>query len=253
MNIAIITGASSGLGAEFARQIDQKCLGLDELWLLARREENMLALQETLKTKSRVICIDLSKIDEVNGILETNLSTETKIRMLVHCAGFGKSGLFEEVNEADSLGMLDLNCRSILHLTKRILPYMTKRSYIITMGSAAAFLPQQAFAVYAASKSFVLSFSRALGYELKEKKISVTCVCPGPVDTEFFEVSSPDGKPVGIKKFFLTKKEKVVTKALKDTFHKKQVSVYGSSMNAFAVLTKIVPTSLILFLYSKMS
>jgi len=126
---------------------------------------------------------------------------------------------------------------------------LQRGSRILQIASASAFMPQPAFAVYAATKAYVLSFSRALNVELKERHIYVTCVCPGPVDTPFFETSSKEGKPVGIKKFFVVKPQKVVAKAMKDCVVKKELSIYGMPMKLMHIASQLPIQGLILKLW----
>lgn len=114
------------------------------------------------------------------------------------------------------------------------------------LASSAAFLPQADFATYAASKSYVLSLSRALNQELRPKKIYVTAVCPGPVDTPFFDRAEQYGKTLAIKKYVMAAPEAVVKKALLDSYHKKSISVYGLPMKAFAFASKTLPHDLLL-------
>ena len=155
---------------------------------------------------------------------------------------YGKTGPFETIPEADTLGMIDLNCRALTKMTYLVLPYMPKRSYLIQFASIAGILPQPNFAVYAASKAYVLSLTRALREELRSRQISVTAICPGPVDTAFF----------GLKKYFMARKEKVVAKALHDAMRKKDVSVYGLSMKLLRILVKYVPQKWILYIYARL-
>ena len=175
------------------------------------------------------------------------------IRMLVNAAGFGKTGTVEEIAKEDKklqLRMIDLNCRGLTEMTCTCLPWMHKGTRIINLASAAAFCPQAKFAVYAATKSYVLSFSRSLADELKEKGIFVTAVCPGPVDTPFFEVS---GKlPGGMKEAVMADPVQVVKQALIDAKYKKEVSVYGTAMKGAEAATKVLPHGMILKAMSMM-
>ena len=139
------------------------------------------------------------------------------------------------------LGMIRLNCEALTNITHRVIPYMRQGSRIIQMASSAAFLPQIDFAVYAATKSYVLSFSRALGEELREKGIYVTAVCPGPVDTPFFEIAEKTGSTLAIKKYTMVDADRVVDRALKDSYQKKPLSVCSIPMQAFCVATKLLP------------
>ena len=170
------------------------------------------------------------------------------IRMLVNCAGYCVMGNFTKLNRKEELGMIDVNCKALTDMTYLCIPYMRKNSRIIQLASSAAFMPQPYFAVYAASKSYVYSFSRALSEELRSRRIYVTAVCPGPVDTPFFDIAEKDGKTLSIKKLTLASPEKVVERAIADSFHKKKISVYNPYIRAFHVLAKIVPHQWILFI-----
>lgn len=252
MRIAVITGASSGMGQEFAVQINKKCLGLDEIWLIARRKELLDDLARELIVPVRTFAMDLSEDPAYTDFLHALQTMQPQVRVAVNCAGYGKTGPFESIGLEESLGMIDLNCRALTKMTYLLLPYMPKRSYLIQVASVAGILPQPNFAVYAASKAYVLSLSRGLREELRQKGISVTAVCPGPVTTDFFAIAEQTGSPFALKKYFMAKKEKVVALALKDAFSKKDVSVYGLSMKALRLLVKIVPQTLIIYIYGKL-
>ena len=127
-----------------------------------------------------------------------------------------------------------------------VLPYMAKKSRIIQLASAAAFLPQPRFAVYAATKSYVLSFSRALNRELADTGIRVTAVCPGPVRTEFFDLAEQTGTIPLYKKLVMADPVKVVEKAFRDSLAGKSISVYGGAMKGFQVLAKVMPHEFLL-------
>lgn len=252
MKIAVITGASSGMGQEFAKQIDKKCLGLDEIWLIARRKNLMEELANELTVPVRIIDMDLADDPSYANLIHMLEKEKPQVRVAVNCAGFGKTGPFTDISLEDNLGMIDLNCRALTKMTYLLLPYMPKRSYLIQVASVAGILPQPNFAVYAASKAYVLSLSRGLREELRPKGISVTAVCPGPVATDFFAIAEETGSAFALKKYFMAKKEKVVALALKDAFGKKDVSVFGFSMKALRLLVKIIPQKLILYIYAKL-
>ncbi|MBE5881689.1 MAG: SDR family NAD(P)-dependent oxidoreductase [Lachnospiraceae bacterium] len=252
MKIAVITGASSGMGQEFAAQINQKCLGLDEIWLIARRKELMEEGAKELTLPVRVFAMDLSDDPSYAELIYALETEKPQVRVAVNCAGYGKTGPFSDISIEDNLGMIDVNCRALTKMSCLLLPYMPQRSYLIQVASVAGILPQPNFAVYAASKAYVLSLSRALREELRPKGISVTAVCPGPVATDFFAIAEETGSPFALKKYFMAKKEKVVALALKDAFRKKDVSVYGISMKALRLLVKTVPQKMILYVYAKL-
>ena len=189
MRIALITGASSGLGREFAKQIPRLYKGLDELWAVARRTERLKKLEQESPIPVRIFDGDLNR-DYIYERIGKELEKQSAdIRMLVNAAGFGKMGKFEDIPLADQLSMVDLNCRGLTKMTGICLPYLSRGSRILNVASAAAFSPQPGFAVYAAGKAYVYRFSTALRTELASRGIIVTAVCPGPVDTEFFQVS----------------------------------------------------------------
>lgn len=252
MNIAIITGASSGMGKEFARQLTEKVLGLDEVWLIARRSERLASLAKELPVEVRTFSMDLTDDADYKPLTELLGKEQPKVRVMINCAGYGKTGPFETIPEADTLGMIDLNCRALTKMTYLVMPYMPKRSYLIQFASIAGILPQPNFAVYAASKAYVLSLTRALREELRSRQISVTAICPGPVDTAFFSIAEETGSPFGLKKYFMARKEKVVAKALHDAMRKKDVSVYGLSMKLLRILVKYVPQKWILYIYARL-
>lgn len=249
--IAVITGASSGMGREFALQICKRFASIDEIWLIARREAKLRELAEDISfycedMKVNIISGDLCCKDTIDRYKELLRENCIKIKLLVNCAGYGKLGAFYEGSEDEQYGMIDLNIKALVHITKLSLPYMAYDGRIINLASAAAFLPQPQFAVYAATKSFVLSFSRALNRELRKEHIYITAVCPGPVDTEFFNIAQEHGTKAWYKDYVMAACEKVVTKALDAAMLKKSVTVYGVPMKAFRALCKVIPHSFIL-------
>lgn len=245
MNITIITGASSGIGQEFALQLDALFHNMDEIWLIARRKERLEELSLALHTKCRIIGMDVTDPVCMKQFSEILAISRPRIRMLVNCAGFGLMGAVEKLSLEEQLDMIRLNCGALTEMTHRCLPYMRAGGRVIQMASSAAFLPQANFAVYAASKAYVLSFSRALGQELKKRRIYVTSVCPGPVDTEFFTIAEKYGKMLSIKKLTMVSADQVVKKAIRDSYGKKDISVCSLPIRAFHVLTSLLPHSVI--------
>ena len=246
MKIVIVTGASSGIGAEFVRQIDRDFSRIDEIWMIARNGKKMEEIASTLQNKVRIISLDLEKEEqrkELNTLLEVEKPT---ICMLVNCAGFGLMGDFEQLDMEEQLNMVELNCKALTAITYMAIPYMIRNGRIIQLASAAAFVPQAHFAVYAATKSYVLSFSRALQEELIPKEIFITAVCPGPVDTPFFERAETNGQTLALKKNFSVSPEWVVRDALTAAKKRKTVAVCSVPMKLFRILCKIVPHSWIL-------
>lgn len=245
-NIIIITGASSGMGREFVKQIDRHFPKVDELWLIARREEKLIEIATLCKHKCRVLAYDICDRQTQEELTEIITNEQPQITMLVNSAGYGILGPFCDTINADQTGMVDLNCTALTFITHLCIPYMKKGGRIIQLASSAAFLPQPKFAVYAATKSYVLSFCRALNEELRGRKIYITAVCPGPVDTEFFERAEKGADRLFIKQFVMAKPDKVVTKALQDARNRKEISIYSLPMQAFYFISKILPHKLML-------
>lgn len=243
MRIAIVTGASSGIGREFALQIPELYKRLDGLWVVARRTERLKDLANQLDVPVRIFDGDLQR-DYIYERIEKELDRQhADVRMLVNAAGYGKIGDVEELGAQEQYGMIDLNCKALTKMTKVCLPYMSNRSRIINVASSAAFAPQPGFAVYAATKSYVYSYSLALSAELKSRGILVTAVCPGPVDTEFFERAGALPNP--LKASVKADASHVVRKALEDAVKGRRVSVYGAAMKSARIAAKVLPHAMI--------
>lgn len=248
--VAIITGASSGIGREFALQIAQRYRTIDEIWLIARRKDRLAEVKTEINAVSgklvRILALDLTDETDIKFYRNLLERQAPSIRVLVNAAGYGIAGHFENMTVDDVTVMLNLNCRALAAITHISLPYMSGPSNIINLASSAAFLPQPSFAIYAASKSMVLSFSRALNRELEEKGITVTAVCPGPVKTEFFDVAQKYTKSKPYKMILRADPVKVVKKALFDAYYMSDISVYSPLMKAFRLVSKYLPHSLLI-------
>ena len=249
--IAIITGASSGMGREFALKIAKKYKCIDEIWLVARRIYRLEEVRDQIDCPCMIVCEDISEeffIDKLSKMLRQE---NVQIKILVNCAGYGLYGKIGTAASYAELGMIDTNCRGLTAVTLACVPYMAKNSRIINVASAAAFLPQPHFAIYAATKSYVLSFSRALRRELADYGICVTAVCPGPVNTEFFAIAEDTKKRAWFKDMVMSEPGDVVEQALHDAINKKELSVYSNSMKLFRGFSKMVPHKVILDCYGK--
>ena len=179
--------------------------------------------------------------------LENELAArKPNVKLLVNSSGFGKIGTVGNLPLDDETGMVELNCKALCAVTHMVLPYMSENSRILQFASAASFLPQPGFAIYAATKAFVLSYSRALREELRPRRIGVTAVCPGPVKTEFFDIAETTGEIPLYKRLVMADPHKVVKLAIRDCMAGKSVSVYGVWMKAFFVICKVVPHEWIL-------
>lgn len=182
MSVAIITGASSGIGAEFAKGYAGR---VDELWLVARRRERMVELGESLGVKYRVITADLCTSEGIDSLRHTLESEKPKVKYLVNAAGFGDFGAFDEISENKVEMMIDLNVKALVLITHMTIPYMERGGRIIQLGSGSCFTPLPYFNVYSSGKVFVLHYTKSLNFEIKKYGLRATCFCPGWVHTEF--------------------------------------------------------------------
>jgi short-subunit dehydrogenase len=247
MKVGIVTGASSGIGREFACQI-QNAYDLDEIWLIARREELLNGLSEELDgVKGVPLALDLRDSTHIRQ-LEKKLEDERPdIVCLVNSAGRGRIGAFADEPPADHLDMIDLNIKAVVALTHFCLPYMGQGSVIFQIASINAFMPLPDGAVYAATKAFVLNFSHALHQESLSKGVHVITVSPGPVATDFLKAASR-GETTASESAAPT--SEVVRQAIKDAASGKLNSSYGfaSKMNIF--LSRLLGRKLLLKLSS---
>ncbi len=245
-SIVIITGASSGMGQEFAIQLDGILRKTDEIWIIARRRERLVELSKFLETPTRILAMDVTNKADMIHFKHQLKKENAVVRMLINSAGFGLMGAFSKLDIKEQLDMIDLNCKALTELTYHCIPHMRENSRIIQLSSSAAFLPQKNFAIYAATKSYVLSFSRALQEELRDQRIWVTAVCPGPVETEFFDIAEKYSYTLAVKKLTMVTAPQVVKRALIDSYYKRTLSVYSIPIRLFHWMCKMVPHSWIL-------
>ncbi len=247
MKIAVITGASSGLGTEYAYAVSLLRPDIDEIWLIARRQDKLEEVASNLSKKSRVLSLDITNADAVKEYEALLLCENAEVTLLINNAGFGRLGLFYDISTEDNAGMIRLNCEALTVFTSVTLPFMNVNSEIINTCSIASFAPNSRMAVYSSTKAFVLSFSRALRAELKNRKINVLAVCPGPMETEFLSVA---GIGKGDSKTFdmlpRDKAQKVAINSLKASIRKKAVYCDHIFYKFYRLLSKILPTSLVM-------
>ena len=268
-NIAIITGASSGIGKAFLEEIVKEhgvygYVPFDEIWAVGRNEEKLIEIK-TLLGEERVIPVkaDLASPEDMS-VLADRLATERpQVGLLINCAGMGMKGAVEDHPAKAIEDTIDVNCTSLAKLTRICLPYMILKTPVLTkdnspriinIASSAGFLPQPGFAAYAASKAFVISFSRALYYEFIDCGIIVTTVCPGPVNTDFQRKATGGAQTefTGIRQYVVADPVKLAKASIKASKAGRQILVYGFSQKALHVASKIIPTSWILFIEKKL-
>lgn len=255
MGIAIVTGASSGIGEAFIKLIAGE--DYEKIWVIARREDKLLALAEAYgKEKIVPVSADLTDPSSID-IISRKLSEEKPvIELLINCAGMGKRGTVEDNSLEDITDTIELNCVALTRLTKVCIPYMITegRTFktgprILNIASSAAFLPQPGFNVYAASKAYVESFSRALQFELRKHNIGVTTVCPGPVKTGFLKKATDNkaGEFTGIRALCAADPDKLAKASYKACKRGRGLYVYKISQKALHVASKIIPSVWILW------
>lgn len=246
--IAVVTGASSGMGKEFAKRISTE-YKVDELWVIARREERLKELAKSLKLPVRVIACDLTKKESIANYGALLKETGVKVAVLVNAGGYGKFGAFGDIPLIEQTEMIDLNAKALMAMTYVTLPYMQRGGHIYQLGSLSSFQPVPYIGVYGATKAFVLSFSRALNRELKHKGIRVMAVSPGWVKTEFFDHAVRDDTIVYYNRFFTPKQ--VIDRALRDMKKGKDVSICGFSIRAQVFFTKLLPHKLVMNIWCR--
>ena len=243
MRIALVTGASSGLGREFVRQLDrERRLEVDELWVIARREERLEELKSCCAHRVRPLPMDLTRRESIQE-LKTLLEREKPdIAVLVCAAGLGRIGRTWEISDRDNDAMIDLNCRAAVDVTSICLPYLRRGSRVLELCSTAGFQPMPELNVYAATKAFLLSYTKTLHYELRGRGIRVTAVCPYWVkDTEFIP-KAKEHEPGGFRHFPLASRaENVVRRALWDSKWNLWVSTPGSVCAVHRLTAKFIP------------
>ena len=251
MNIAIVTGASSGMGKEFVKQLSGY-VKVDEVWVIARREQALKELQALCPYPIRPLAFDLGKEESFISISALLEKEQPDVKLLVNAAGFGKFGRFEKIPLADELGMIDLNCKALVAMTRIVLPYMHRGSHILQLDSLSAFQPVPFITTYGATKSFVLSYSRAMNAELKGTGIRMMAMNPGWVKTEFFgRAMETDNADV---QYFnhLYEADAVVATGLKHLYKtKKDVSVHGFPIRNQVRLVKLLPHKLVMKIWMR--
>ncbi len=249
MRIAVVTGASSGMGRDFVLALDRD-YSFDEIWVIARRNERLVELGSMTKTKVVPVVLDLSQ-KESASVLENMLrERNVKVGALVNAAGYGVFKAFEESSREEMEGIVDLNDRALVSVTSVVLPFMEKGSFIINLGSNSSHQPVPYIATYAASKAFVLSFSLALGAELKKRGIHVLCVCPGWIKTEFFDRAVRDNTTIVYYDRYYESKD-VVDRAMKDLRKGRTTSILGFPVRMQVRLVKLLPKSLVMHIWLK--
>lgn len=247
MKIAVLTGASSGLGISFLRELCLQRPELDEIWILARRKQRLEELARDCPIKVVPMEADLTDPLFFKRFTEYLGVAHPDIRVLINNAGMGKLGNVADLGLDTQLASVDLNVRALTGMTVACLPYMGKSGEIINICSIAAFAPNPRMTVYSATKAYVLSFSKSLREELKARKIHVLAVCPGPMSTEFLDVAGISG---GHSRMFellpYSDPAKVAAMSLRRSRQGRAVYTPRLFFKFYRLLAKLLPHSLIM-------
>lgn len=244
---ALVTGASAGLGAEFARQLAPK-LGAGRLVLAARRADRLETLAAALRAAHPALRVDIAAGDVADPSFVPD-----SIDLLVNNAGLGDLGLFEDAAWDKTRAQLQVNVEALTRLTHAVLPGMVARGRgaVINVGSVAGIMPLPTFAVYAATKAYVNSFSEALHWEVKAAGVTVTAVCPGPIHTEFGAVANREGgaRLMGSSPLVVISSAQCVVEALRAAETGKPRVVTGLGMKLGALGMRLLPLELLRLVY----
>ena len=245
MKIAIVTGASSGMGREFVLQLSQY-VQVDEIWAIARRESALQALDAAVKV--RPVPLDLCDGESFARFAAMLEAEKPDIKLLVNAAGFGKFGAFDKVSLEDEGRMIDLNCKALVWMTRLCVPYMAPGSHILQLASNSSWQPVPYITTYGATKAMVLSYSRAMNRELKSRGIRVMSMNPGWVRTEFFSHACQSNDAGEVQYYDrLYDADEVVATGLKDLYKtKKDYSIHGLPVRMQVRLVKWLPHSMVM-------
>lgn len=249
MKIAIVTGASSGLGVEFCRLIPDLYKDISEIWIIARRHKRLEEIAGELdgRIKCRVFALDLTLSESIEEITNALKQQDAEIKLLINNAGFGRLGNFSDMPTASQLGMIDLNIRALTALTSVALGFIDKGGEILNVCSIASFAPNTRLTVYSSTKAYVLSFTKGLREELKPLGIKCSCVCPGPMMTEFLDVANiTKGASMTFDRLPYCDVKKTAAGALKALKKGRCVYTPTAFYKLYRVIAKILPHSIVM-------
>jgi len=246
MKIAVVTGASSGIGKEFFLSLKDRPEVLDEIWVIARSQNRLEELQALTDVPVRIIPLDLSLSASYRAYEALLEEHRPEIRYLICASGFGRFDAVENDTTDNLTNMVDLNCNGVVGMTRPSIPYMGKNSLMLVIASVAAFQPIPYIATYGATKAFVLSYCRALNRELKKRGCRCLAVCPFWTKTAFFDRAVSENHVV---KTYAAMYEPtdIVRHAWKVAKNpRRDFCIYGTVAKAQTLLTKLLPHRLVM-------
>ena len=246
MSIAILTGASAGLGQSFFRSLVARYPDLDGLWLIARRRERLEAMAEGCPIPVTVIPADLTDPAVYDQLGEKLKAEGVKVHILINNAGLGELDNVIDSDWATQSRMVDLNCRALTAVTTVVLPYMERGGFVLNVCSIASFCPNARMTVYSSTKAYVMSFSRGLREELRPLGINVLAVCPGPMKTEFLDVANIGDRSKMFKTLPYSDPAIVADRAVVKAGKGRSVYTPKFLFKFYRVLAKLAPHSIIM-------
>jgi len=248
MKTAVISGASSGLGREMMHRIKDIYPEIECCWLIARRRERLEELAQAVPgMECKVFALDITSDGDLAALARALEEERPEITLFINNAGCGMLGDFDTSAMNEQLRMVDLNVRALTALTRIVLDHMSPNGRIINISSIASFVPNARMAVYSATKYYVRAFSRALGMELRGRRISVTAVCPGPMTTEFLDIARISGNSATFRMLPRIPVEKVARGALEAARKRRSVYTPGVFYKIYRVLSALVPDTIMMW------
>ena len=243
MKIAIITGASAGLGLEFLKAAPTYFPEIEEYWLIARRKDKLEEAASLINRPCRIIPLDLTATESYAALAKELDEQKPEVSLLINNSGCGYLGNVGEGNLNDQIRMIELNLKGLTAVTHITIPYMQKGSRIINISSIASFCPNARMTVYSATKSYVSAFTYGIAEELRSKGITATAVCPGPMDTEFIYLGAIKGNSKTFDRLPYCNPKKVAKGACKAALKGKMNYTPLAFYKLYKALAKFLPVS----------
>lgn len=238
--IAIVTGASAGLGREFVKILVER-EELDEIWAIARNQQKLDALVNEFGDKVKVFSRDLSDKEQIKEFAGTIGGEGAMIQYLINNAGFAKFCAYDDLSVDESLDMIDLNVKGLVAMGLVCIPYMKQGSHLINIASQASFQPLPYQNIYSSTKAFVRNYTRALNVELRDKGIVATAVCPGWMKTDLIDNGLIGAAKATSRFCMMVTPDVVAKKAIRDADKNKDISVYSFYVKLAHLVAKILP------------
>lgn len=243
--IAVVTGASSGMGIEFVKLLTKK-KELDEIWIIARNADKLEKVKLEFGDKIKCFPMDLSKIENIKNFGKKKELENCNIKYLINNAGFAKFCSYDDLSVDESINMIDLNVSGVVAMGLVCIPHMECGSHLINIASQASFQPLPYQNIYSSTKAFVRNYTRALNVELKDRGIIATAVCPGWMKTGLFDRGLIGAKKATKNFVGMVTPDVVAKKAISDADKGKDISVYGIYVKTCHLVAKVLPQKMMM-------